>query len=190
MSRMQLAPGHAREYETVYILRPNIDRELADDVAKRVIDSINSTEGKLMEAELWGSRRLAYPIKKHYRGTYVYVKYLSRGAAVSEIERQLRLADSVIRYQTIQVKDDVKVDDVVIDESALMLDFDVPFEPDEPELPREKELGLDAPPPERRRRRDDRRDDRDDAEDSDISDDDDSDDRDDSDDSDDKGEES
>lgn len=162
MSRAQLAAGYAREYETVYILRPNIDRELADGVAKRVVESITSTEGKLLEAELWGSRRLAYPIKKHFRGTYVYVKYLSRGAAVAEIERQLRLSDSVIRYQSIQVKEDVLVSEVVVDESALVLDFDLPFEADEPELPREKELGLDAPPPERRRRdhrRDDRRDD-------------------------------
>ena len=156
MSRAQLAAGHAREYETIYILRPNIEKDVADDVAKRVADAITGHEGKLTEAELWGSRRLSYPIKKHFRGTYVYVKYLSRGEAVAELERQLRLVDAVIRHQTIQLRDNVKLADVKIDDKDLALDFDLPYEPDEPELPIEKELGLDAPMPERRRRRDDR----------------------------------
>ena len=89
MSQVQLAAGHAREYETIYILRPNIDKEKADDVANRVSEAIKENHGKVVEAELWGSRRLAYPIKRHHRGTYVYVKYLSRGEAVAEIERAL-----------------------------------------------------------------------------------------------------
>ena len=173
-----MAVGHAREYETVYILRPNIEKELAEDVASRVADAIANNEGKVAAAELWGSRRLAYPIAKHYRGTYVYVKYLSRGNAVAEIERQLRLVDSVIRYQTIQLRDNVKLADEQIDEAALKLDFELPFEADEPELPIEKELGLDAPPPDRRRRddrdrdRDRDHDDDDDGDDSDSEDDD------------------
>jgi len=77
MSRAALAPGHAREYETVYILRPNIDKEVADGVATRIAGAITENDGKLTEAELWGSRRLSYPIAKHFRGTYVYLKYLS-----------------------------------------------------------------------------------------------------------------
>ncbi|MCA9618462.1 MAG: 30S ribosomal protein S6 [Myxococcales bacterium] len=160
MSRVQLAPGHAREYETIYILRPNTDREIADDVANRVNDAIKGQDGLLTQAELWGSRRLAYPIRRHYRGTYVYVKYLGKGDTVAEIERQLRLNDAVIRFQTIQLRNNVKLEGVEVNEDELKLDFDLPFEADEPELTRERELGLDAPPPERRRR-DDRDRDRD-----------------------------
>jgi small subunit ribosomal protein S6 len=142
MSRLALAQGHAREYETVYILRPNIDREDADGVAGRVVDAIRDHDGVLSQAELWGRRRLAYPIKKHHRGVYVYVKYLSTGDAVSEIERQLRLADGVIRYQTVLVRSNVPVASVEA-QGELDLDFDLPEEPDEPELTRERELGLD-----------------------------------------------
>jgi small subunit ribosomal protein S6 len=161
MSRVALAPGHAREYETVYVLRPNVDREIADDVAGRIADAIRGTEGKLTSAELWGRRRLAYPIQRHHRGIYIYVKYLGGGGTVSELERQLRLADSVIRYQSILVRDNVPVASADTDDAALKLDFDLPSEPDEPELTRERELGLDQPMGERRRR-DDRRDDVDD----------------------------
>ena len=121
MSRTQLAPGHAREYETIYILRPNLDKEEAEKVA-----------------------------------TYVYLKSPGQGATVSDLERQLRLLDGVIRYKTIVLQNNVKVAEVEVEAGSLELDFDLPYEPDEPELSREKELGLDAPPPERRRR-DDRR---------------------------------
>ena len=171
MSRVQLAPGHGREYETIYILRPNTDREIADGVANRVSDAIKGEGGLLTQAELWGSRRLAYPIKKHYRGTYVYVKYLGRGGTVGELERQLRLNDAVIRFQTIQLGDNIPMADVKVDESELELDFDIPFEADEPELTRERELGLDAVNTARRRGRRDDRDDRDSRDDSDDDDD-------------------
>lgn len=160
MSRHALAAGHAREYETIYVLRPNIDKELAGNVATRVAEAIKGQEGKLTQAELWGQRRLAYPIARHFRGTYVYVKYLGKGDTVSEVERQLRLVDSVIRYQTVQLRDNVPVETVQIADEDVALDFDIPFEADEPELPRERELGLDVVPGDRRRR-DDRDRDRD-----------------------------
>lgn len=164
MSRTALAPGHAREYETIYIMRPNVERGDADDVAGRVADAIRGHSGQLSAAELWGRRRLAYPIQRHHRGVYVYVKYLGLGATVSELERQLRLVDSVIRYQTIMVRTNVPVASVATDDQALKLDFELPVEPDEPELTRERELGLDGSLTDRRRpRRDD--DDMDDDED-------------------------
>jgi small subunit ribosomal protein S6 len=153
MAQLALAPGHAREYETIYILRPNIEKDKADDVANRISNAIKGNNGKVLEAELWGSRRLAYPINRHHRGTYVYVKYLSRGEAVTEIERQLRLVDSVIRYQTVMLKSQVPLEGIEGVED-LELDFDMPFEADEPEVTVERSLGLDAPFADRRGRRD------------------------------------
>ena len=153
MSRAQLAPGHAREYETIYILRPNLDKDQANDVATRIADAIKGTEGMLTEAEFWGQRRLAYPIERHHRGTYVYIKYLGRGETVSEIERQLRLVDTVIRYQTVQLAANVPLEGREAGEDVT-IDYELEYQPDEPELSRERELGLDTPPPERRRRDD------------------------------------
>jgi small subunit ribosomal protein S6 len=158
MSQVQLPPGHAREYETVYILRPNLAREHADDVAAKVRDAVRGHDGVIAQTELWGRRRLAYPIQNHHRGLYVYLKYLGRGATVSEVERQLRLSDHVIRWQTVQTRPDVAVADLAVDEAALKLDFELPEEPDEPEFTRERELGLDQPFDERGPRRRDRRD--------------------------------
>ncbi len=158
MSRVALAPGHAREYETIYILRPNTDKEKADKVASRVDGAIKGNDAILTEAELWGQRRLAFPIKKHHRGVYVYLKYLGSGGVVAELERQLKLDDSVIRFQTIQLREEVPLASAAGEhKDGLALDFDIPHEPDEPEVPIERELGLDHPPPDRRRRDDYRR---------------------------------
>jgi small subunit ribosomal protein S6 len=157
MSRLALAPGHARQYETIYILRPNIEKDKAEDVANRIAEAIKSHQGVVTQAEVWGSRRLAYPIERHHRGTYVFVSYLGRGGLVAEIERQLRLVDSVIRFQTVVTQDNVPVNDVAASPEGMKLDFTLPFEADEPELTRERALGLDGPltEPRRRHRRDD-----------------------------------
>jgi small subunit ribosomal protein S6 len=157
MSRVALAPGNARSYETIYILRPNLDKEKADDVANRIAEAIKSHNGVVTNAEVWGSRRLAFPIERHHRGTYVFVSYLGRGGLVAEIERQLRLVDAVIRFQTVVVQDNVPMNDVAPAPEGMKLDFALPFEADEPELTRERALGLDGPltEPRRRPRRDD-----------------------------------
>ena len=155
MSKVALAPGCAREYETVYILRPNVEKEKADHVANRVGEVIKGQGGTLTAVELWGSRRLAYLIQRHHRGIYIYLKYFGKGDTVAELERQLKLADSVIRYQTIQLRNNVPITGAEAPpEEDIALTFELPDEPDEPEFTRERELGLDSPPPDRRRRGD------------------------------------
>lgn len=158
MSRMSLAPGRAREYETIFILRPSVDKEAVEAITTRTIDAVKGQDGHLTEMELWGRRRLAYTIQRHHRGVYVYMKYLGRGNVVAELERQLRLVDDVIRYQTILVRNNVPFAGAELPEAQVDLEVDLPVEPDEPEMSRERELGLEGGPPERDRRgrRDDR----------------------------------
>jgi len=143
MTQLSLAPGRAREYETIYILRP-VDKETADILTARLADAVKTEKGRLTGIELWGRRRLAYEIRRLRRGVYVYFKYLGRGNVVSELERQLRLADSVIRYQTIMVRDDVVLEQEVAPETVAALDFELPPDADE-DMTRERELGLDGP---------------------------------------------
>ncbi|MCC7538758.1 MAG: 30S ribosomal protein S6, partial [Deltaproteobacteria bacterium] len=66
----------ARAYETIYILRPDVDPDSASKVASRISDVVGRLEGKLVKVDQWGKRKLAYPVKKHARGVCVYVKYL------------------------------------------------------------------------------------------------------------------
>jgi len=144
MSHLSLAPGRAREYETIYILRPDVDKETADTLTARLAEAVKTEQGRLTQVELWGRRRLAYQIRGLRRGVYVYFKYLGRGNVVAELERQLRLADSVVRYQTILVRNNVVLEQEVAPEASAALDFELPPDADE-DMTRERELGLDAP---------------------------------------------
>lgn len=120
-----------REYETVYVLRPTTTTDAAKALASRIEDILAKEAGTLRQVETWGSRLLSYPIKRHHRGIFIYLKYLGRGGLVAELERNLRLADPVIRYQTVKLRDEVDpggiepsepsstvFDDIVPDEAA------------------------------------------------------------------------
>lgn len=91
----------AREYETIYILKPNVDPDEAQKLADRIQEIMSSMGGRLLRVDSWGKRRLAYIIRKHSRGIFIYLKYLGLPGLVAELERNLRLVESVIRYQTI-----------------------------------------------------------------------------------------
>jgi len=95
----------AREYETIYVLRPDAGREASESISTRVQDVMTKQRGALTKVENWGYRKLAYPVKKHGRGVYVYLKYLGDGALVSELERNLRLQDAVLKFQTVRLAD-------------------------------------------------------------------------------------
>jgi small subunit ribosomal protein S6 len=143
---MVTAPGRQREYETIYIMRPDIDAESAEKVGSRVSEVVDREKGKLTKVELWGRRRLAYDIAKHRRGIYVYVKYLGDGKTVSEVERNLRLSDGVLKYQTVLLRNNVEVDKVEIGADDVKFErVELPPLEDEREESRERQLGLVEP---------------------------------------------
>jgi small subunit ribosomal protein S6 len=133
---------HVREYETIYILRFDVDADTAERVQARVADAVDREHGKLVKVETWGRRRLAYPIRKHRRGVYVYLKYVGAGGMVAEIERNLKLQDAVVKYMTVQTADHVDLASLQIDpEETKLAKLEPPAE-DEKEESREKQLGL------------------------------------------------
>lgn len=143
MSRASTAPNRAREYETIFILRPDVDADNAERLNGRVAEIVAREQGRLTKVESWGRRRLAYDIAKQRRGVYMYLKYLGSGRVVAELERNLRLSDLVLKYQTVLVRSDVEVETVTV------ADEDVKFErleltplEDEREDSRERQLGL------------------------------------------------
>ena len=132
----------SREYETIYILRSDVDADTAEKVQARVAEVVGRDNGKLVKVEAWGRRKLAYPVAKQKRGVYVYVKYVGRGGLVQEIERNLKLQDTVLKFQTIQTNEEVDVAALTIDpEEVKFQRLELPPEEDAVES-REKQLGL------------------------------------------------
>jgi len=132
----------SKEYETIYILRPDVDGETAEKVQARVAEVIGRDNGKLVKVEQWGRRKLAYPVAKQKKGVYVYVKYVGRGPLVGELERNLKIADSVIKFQTVVTNEAVDSSTVVVDPEEVKFQK-LELEPDnEAEETRERALGL------------------------------------------------
>ena len=112
MARLQSlrdTPNTAREYETIYILRPNTPNEGVAEVNTRIKGVIEGMGGKIIKVDNWGKRRLAYEVAKERKGIYLYWLYLAQPGVVEETERNLRMLDTVIRYLTVKVDEDVDV---------------------------------------------------------------------------------
>ncbi len=132
----------SKEYETIYILRPDVDADTADKVQGRVAEVVSREAGKLLQVEAWGRRRLAYPVAKHKKGVYVYVKYIGKGGLVQEVERNLKLQDAVLKFQTVLTNEDVDAGAVTVDPEEIKFHrLELPPEEEEKES-REKALGL------------------------------------------------
>ena len=108
LESLAFAPGTLREYETIYILKPDTIGDKVADVNNRVRGIIEEAGGKVLKVDNWGKRRLAYEIKKERKGVYLYWQYLASPAIVTEFERNLRMLDPVIRYLTVRL--DANVD--------------------------------------------------------------------------------
>jgi len=146
------AHKRAREYETIYVLRQDVDPDGADKVAGRVAEVVARENGKLVKVETWGRRKLAYVVAKQRRGVYYYLKYLGGGAVVSELERNLRMLDTVVKFQTVLLRDEVEVETVAVDPEEVKFTRIEAMPEDEKEESRERMLGLiEAPEAERPR---------------------------------------
>jgi small subunit ribosomal protein S6 len=97
-----------REYETTLIVQPEISDEGVQTLCQR-LDGVLEKHGaiRLLHDDA-GKRRLAYEIRKFQKGRYITLSYLDEGKAVPDLERSLRLDDSILRFLTVQVADEVK----------------------------------------------------------------------------------
>jgi small subunit ribosomal protein S6 len=90
-------------YESVVIARQEISAEQAETLGDEIELILKNNDGKTEKRENWGLRTLAYKIKKNRKGHYLLFNYECPSEAVTELERQLRLNEDVLRYLTIKV---------------------------------------------------------------------------------------
>lgn len=108
-----MAVERQREYETIYILRPNAPDEDRTKARERVEGILSNAGGHLIKFDDWGVRRLAYRIRDaadayhHEQGLYHYYRYLAPGDTVAEIERNLRIMDPVLKFMTVKLDEDL-----------------------------------------------------------------------------------
>jgi small subunit ribosomal protein S6 len=88
-------------YETTFILEPGLDEARVNEEVERVSQWIKDLGGEIVEVQRWGKRRLAYEIGKRRDGIYTLMLYEGGNAVVKEIERRLRLNESVMRVLSV-----------------------------------------------------------------------------------------
>ncbi len=92
------------KYESVVIINPNVDEEGIKTLIQKLSDLINS-DGKLEKADELGKRRLAYEVKKNKEGYYVVFYFEANTSLISELERNYRITDEVIKFMTVKVEE-------------------------------------------------------------------------------------
>ncbi|MBQ9263776.1 MAG: 30S ribosomal protein S6 [Clostridia bacterium] len=90
------------KYEVVYIIDPAVEEEARKALIAKFNDLITGNGGSVDKVEEWGKRRLAYAIDYKTEGYYVLVNFQAEAELPKELERNLQISDSVIRYQVIK----------------------------------------------------------------------------------------
>jgi small subunit ribosomal protein S6 len=96
-----------REYETTLIIQPEISDEAVQEFCGRLDGIVEKGGGVRLMYDDQGRRRLAYEIQNFQKGRYVMLHFLDEGELIPALERALRLEDSVLRFLTVQVADEV-----------------------------------------------------------------------------------
>ncbi len=91
------------KYEVVYIIDPAVEEEARKELIAKYNALITENGGSVDKVEEWGKRRLAYAIDYKTEGYYVLVNFQAESELPKELERNLQISDSIIRYQVIRL---------------------------------------------------------------------------------------
>jgi len=101
-----------RRYETIIIIDPDLSDDERDPVFVRLKEVISQQGGLLVLIDEWGSKKLAYEIKKKARGYYIRLDYCGTAALINELERVCRIDDRMLKYMTILLEADVDIGNI------------------------------------------------------------------------------
>ena len=87
-----------REYELVFIIHPDLDKTATNDILDRIKGWITEAGGSVDKVDPWGKRKMAYPIRKQNNGQYFLLNITIAPDFVTEMERNLRFLEPVMRF--------------------------------------------------------------------------------------------
>ncbi len=91
------------KYESMYILKPDMEEEKKDALVKRFSDIVTSNGGEIENIDEWGKKRLAYPIDYINDGYYVLMTFAAPPELPAELERIYKISDDVLRYMVVNL---------------------------------------------------------------------------------------
>lgn len=96
-----------REYEITVISNSQLPEEETKKLHKKYEGILLQDGGEVIKKSHWGSKKLAYPIKKQFRGNFVHYDLTTTPAHLAEAERLMRIDENVLRYMSIKIGENV-----------------------------------------------------------------------------------
>ena len=90
-----------RQYETGFVLSPALSEEETSQLVQQMAEIVAQKKGRMVKQDVWGKRRLAFPIKRFQEGVYVFFTYDGPGDVSVELERRFKQTEAVIRFMTV-----------------------------------------------------------------------------------------
>ena len=89
-----------KNYELIYVVKPNADEEAREAVMNKVKEVV-ATAGEVVNVDVWGTKKLAYPIAKFNEGHYLLVNFNAGVEVPKELDRNLKINENVIRHMIV-----------------------------------------------------------------------------------------
>lgn len=96
-----------RQYETIFIINPDLDESQTDGIIEGVKTAIESGGGKVLKVDPWGKKRLAYAVKQHSDGYYVLIVFESNPEFVTQLNGHYRITELIIKHIVVQFEGDL-----------------------------------------------------------------------------------
>jgi small subunit ribosomal protein S6 len=100
-------------YETIYIVNPTLDDDSLREAITKFSDLIKKLKGYIVKINEWGKKKLAYEVKQFDKGYYVVLDFCGLPKIVTELERNLKLDDRILKYLTVKIDEDVDSEDLL-----------------------------------------------------------------------------
>lgn len=98
-----------RTYETIFIVHPDVAGDAYAAALEKFKGVLTEQGAQILKVDEWGTRKLAYPVRKQTRGTYVMVVYEANPEVIAEFERRMRIDDAIMKFQTVYLEKGLEV---------------------------------------------------------------------------------
>jgi small subunit ribosomal protein S6 len=98
-----------REYELTIIARADLPESEGTKLLGKYEKLMTAEGGEILQKSSWGVKKLAFPMKKSFRGNYVNYDFIGTPANLAEMERLMRIDDDVLRYMSVYIGQNVNV---------------------------------------------------------------------------------
>jgi small subunit ribosomal protein S6 len=92
-----------RNYQSVLILKPDLDEGNVDQAVEKITSLLQKFGGEVLKLEKWGKKRLAYKVKKNKFGYYLNMYHTCDAGQIPPLEKEYKLLDTVIKFLVIRL---------------------------------------------------------------------------------------